>query len=69
MCFLFHPHYPHPLKSELDNLRKLSPEDKLCFNPFLTLTTVWADLADDTVMTFFLFFPENRIWQFMQTVS
>ena len=31
----------------------------------LTFTTFWANLADDKFI-FFLFFPENRIWHFMQ---
>ena len=35
----------------------------------LTFTTLWAFLADDKMMLFFLFFPENRIWHFMQIVS
>ena len=35
----------------------------------LTFTTLWANSADDDSMIFFLFFPENRIWHFMQIVS
>ena len=35
----------------------------------LTFTTLWAFSADDKMMLFFLFFPENRIWHFMQIVS
>ena len=35
----------------------------------LTFTTLWAFSADDKLMIFFLFFPENRIWHFMQIVS
>ena len=35
----------------------------------LTFTTLWAFSADDRLMIFFLFFPENRIWHFMQIVS
>ena len=27
----------------------------------LTFTTLWAFSADDQLMTFFLFFPENRV--------
>ena len=34
-----------------------------------TFTTVWAHSADDKWMILFLFFPENRIWRFMQIVS
>ena len=34
----------------------------------LTFTTLWAFSADDRLI-FFLFFPENRIWHFMQIVS
>ena len=33
----------------------------------LTFTTLWAN-SDDKLMIFFLFFPENRIRHFMQTV-
>ena len=35
----------------------------------LTFTTLWANLADNKLVIFFLFFPENRIWHFMQIVS
>ena len=35
------------------------------FNQFITL---WTNSADDNLMIFFLFFPESRIWHFMQTV-
>ena len=28
---------------------------------YLTFTTLWAFSADDKLMIFFLFFPENRI--------
>ena len=38
---------------------------KRCF----TFTTLWANSADDRSMTFFLFFPENRQWHFMQIAS
>ena len=34
----------------------------------LTFTTLLANSADNK-LTFFLFFPENRIWHFPQTVS
>ena len=34
----------------------------------LNFTTLWATSADDKLI-FFLFFPENRIWHFMQIVS
>ena len=34
-----------------------------------TFTTPWANSADDKLMIFFLFFPENRFWHFMQIVS
>ena len=30
---------------------------------------LWANSADDKLMTFFLFFQENKIWHFMQIVS
>ena len=35
----------------------------------LTFTTLWAFSADDKLMIFFLFFPENRIRHFTQIVS
>ena len=35
----------------------------------LTFTTLWADSADDKLMIFFLIFPENRIWHFIQIFS
>ena len=35
----------------------------------LIFTTLWANSINDKLMIFFLFFPENRIWQFMQIVS
>ena len=36
----------------------------------LTLDTGWADSGVDNLMKFFfLFFPENKIWHFMQIVS
>ena len=38
-------------------------------NNTLTFTTLWAFSADDRLMIFFLFSPENRIWHFMQIVS
>ena len=32
--------------------------------------TVWANSADDKLaIIFFLIFPENRLWHFMQIVS
>ena len=40
-----------------------------CLCRILTFTTLWAFSADDKMMLFFLFFPENRIWHFMQIVS
>ena len=36
--------------------------------PILTFTILWAFSADDKLMILFLFFPENRIWHFMQIV-
>ena len=35
----------------------------------LTFTTLWANSSDDKMTIVFLFFPENRLWHFMQTVS
>ena len=34
-----------------------------------TITSVWAKSAVDKLMIFFSFFPENRLWHFMQIVS
>ena len=34
-----------------------------------TITSPWANSADDKLMTLFVFFPENRIQHFMQIVS
>ena len=41
----------------------------MCLKPLLTFTTLWANSADDKLMIFFLFFPGNRIWHFVQIVS
>ena len=37
------------------------------YSIILTFTTLWAYSADNKLMLFFLFFPENRIWHYMQT--
>ena len=34
----------------------------------LTLTMLWANLTDNKLMIFFLFFQENRLQHFMQIV-
>ena len=34
-----------------------------------TLSTLWANSADDKLVILVLYFPENRIWYFMQIVS
>ena len=47
----------------------ISTADKQSHTIFLTFTTLWANSADDKLVIFFLFFPENRIWHFMQIVS
>ena len=36
---------------------------------FLTITAHWANSADNKLMIFYLFFPENRIWYCMHIVS
>ena len=36
---------------------------------WLTFTTLLANSVDDKLLIFFLFFPENRFWYFMQIVS
>ena len=33
------------------------------------MLSIWTNSADDKLMIIFLFFPENRIWHFMQIVS
>ena len=38
-------------------------------NDGLTFITFWTNSTDDTLMIFFLDFPENRICHFMQIVS
>ena len=35
----------------------------------LTFTTLHANSADDKLIVFFIFFPENRVWHIMQIVS
>ena len=35
----------------------------------LTVTILWANSADYKLVIFFLVFPENRFWHFMQIVS
>ena len=38
--------------------------------PFrLSFTTLWSNSADNKLMIRLLFFPENRLWYFMQIVS
>ena len=49
--------------------RKQTEIGKLFAFSILTFTTLWAFSADDKLMIFFLFFPENWIWHFMQIVS
>ena len=34
----------------------------------ITFFTLWAGSAEDKLMILFLFFSENRLWQFMQIV-
>ena len=34
----------------------------------LTFITLWAKSAENKLMIVFLFFPENRIWHYMQIV-
>ena len=36
---------------------------------WLTFTTLWADLADDKLIIFFLFILENRLRHFIQMAS
>ena len=39
------------------------------FKQYLTFRTLLANSAGDKLIIFFLFFPENRTWHFMQIVS
>ena len=41
----------------------------LLYDYKLTFAILWANSADNILMIFFLFFPENRIRHFMQIVS
>ena len=41
----------------------------LSYKAGFTFTTILANSVDDKLMMFFLFFPENRIWYFMQIIS
>ena len=50
------------------------PSPKIKLKAWMTVsvwiyTTLWANSADDKLLIFFLFSPENRIWHFMQIVS
>ena len=38
-------------------------------NSVLTFTTLLANSADNKLVIFFLFFPENRFWYFIKIVS
>ena len=42
---------------------------KLSVAEYFNLYPLWAYSADDNLVIFFLFFPENSIWHFMQIVS
>ena len=44
-------------------------EHQKAITQLLTLTMLREDSAEDKLMRFFLFFPDNRIWHFMQIVS
>ena len=46
-------------------------QNVVCWNIYpagLTFTTLLANSADSTLVIFFLFFPGNRIWHFLQIV-
>ena len=52
-----------------DKTKKCSPEDFA--DPMLlhiTFTTLWASLADNNLMVFFLIFLEKSVWYFMRIV-
>ena len=38
-------------------------------NETLTFSILWANSEDDKLIKLFLFFQDNRVWHFMQTVS
>ena len=39
------------------------------FNCYCNFTPLWANAADNKMLIFFFFFPENRFGHFMQIVS
>ena len=48
--------------------------NEMTLNELVKLTTLWTagpwiNLADENLMIFMLFPPENKLWHFMQTVS
>ena len=61
------------LNSDYSNVNKYKIQHvankNLKIEVVLTLSTLWTISADDKLMIFFLFYLENRIRHFMQTVS
>ena len=49
--------------------QNLSASSYLEFSDLSIFTTLWTKSEDNKLVIFFLFFPENRIWHFMQIVS
>ena len=56
------------VKEGINQTPSLTPSESAPGIP-LTFTTFLANSADDKLIFFFLFFPENRIWHFVQIVS
>ena len=61
------------LNSDYSNVSKYKIQHFSIKNPKIevvfTLSMLWTISADDKLMIFFLFYLENRIRHFMQTVS
>ena len=55
----------------LSTLRKpyLLITESIYIDKYIAFTPLWANSADDKLVLFFLFFPENRLWHLKQRVS
>ena len=47
----------------------IEDSDQTAGIPRLTFTPFWANSANNKFMILFLFFPENRLWHYMQIAS
>ena len=50
-------------------LNKYSVQTYSFYYAQLTFTTLWTNSAGSKLMVFFSYFPESRLWHFMQIVS